>query len=186
MALYVYVDNSNVWLEGQRVSAVAKGMAVNIYAAMNDKITDPSWSYDFGQLYRLACPETEKLGRTALFGSRPPANDSLWTWARTEGFEVFVHDRNRSNKEKKLDMDIGTMMVDDSWRYMHPGSDAVVLLAGDGDYIPAFDRLHARGIEVRVMFWDQCSKELRETADQFISLNPYLDHLARTIQGRDS
>jgi hypothetical protein len=27
MALFVYVDNSNVWIEGMRVSAVRKGLA---------------------------------------------------------------------------------------------------------------------------------------------------------------
>ena len=32
MANYLYVDNSNVWIEGKRVSAVAKGYAPDIWA----------------------------------------------------------------------------------------------------------------------------------------------------------
>jgi hypothetical protein len=42
MAEFVYVDNSNVFIEGQRVSAVAKGMAMNIYDAMENRVLDVS------------------------------------------------------------------------------------------------------------------------------------------------
>ena len=34
----------------------------------------------------------EQIGRSILFGSRPPANDSLWQRARAEGFEVADSD----------------------------------------------------------------------------------------------
>lgn len=90
MGLFVYVDNSNVWIEGQRVSAVATGLASDIVAAMTDGITDRTWSYDFGRLYDLACPSAEKIGRSVLFGSRPPPNDSLWDRAKDQGFQVIV------------------------------------------------------------------------------------------------
>ena len=122
MARYVYVDNSNVWIEGQRVSAVRKGLAIDIRDAMSRNVLDPSWRCDFGRLYELACPVTETIGRSALFGSRPPANDSLWARARSEGFEVVVHDRNVANREKKVDVGIATMLLDDSHEYMRPGA----------------------------------------------------------------
>jgi hypothetical protein len=35
MISYTYVDNSNVFIEAQRVSAVAKGMAVNLHDAFD-------------------------------------------------------------------------------------------------------------------------------------------------------
>ena len=38
MADYIYVDNSNLYIEGKRVSAVQKGLAMNIYDAMNNRI----------------------------------------------------------------------------------------------------------------------------------------------------
>jgi hypothetical protein len=85
MAIFFYVDNSNVWIEGQRAGAVAKGLAADIYTAMNADILDYSWRYDFGRLYQLACPAGEKVGRSALFGSRPPPNDSLWDRAERGG-----------------------------------------------------------------------------------------------------
>jgi hypothetical protein len=57
MALFVYVDNSNVWIEGMRISAVRKGMAADAKDAMNRKITDQGWTYDFGKLYQAICPD---------------------------------------------------------------------------------------------------------------------------------
>ncbi len=38
MAELVYVDNSNVFIEGKRVMAVETGAAMNIYDAMNNRI----------------------------------------------------------------------------------------------------------------------------------------------------
>ena len=49
MALYVYVDNSNVDIEGMRISAVNKGLAASIQDAMAQKITDQTWTHDFGK-----------------------------------------------------------------------------------------------------------------------------------------
>ncbi len=179
MGLFVYVDNSNVWIEGCRLSAVAKGMAPNLFAAMNDDIVDMSWSYDFGRLYELACPPGELIGRSALFGSRPPPNDSLWQRARDEGFEVITYERNASNREKKIDVDIAVTMTEDSFLYMKSERDTVVLVAGDADYVPAVEKLQHRGFKVQCLFWGQASRELRELCDDFINLDSHLDYLAR-------
>jgi uncharacterized LabA/DUF88 family protein len=178
MARYVYVDNSNVWIEGQRVSAVRKGLAIDIRDAMSRNVLDPSWRCDFGRLYELACPVTETIGRSALFGSRPPANDSLWARARSEGFEVVVHDRNVANREKKVDVGIATMLLDDSHEYMRPGQDTAVLVAGDGDYVPTVESLKRRGIRVECLFWGQANRELRECVDAFQLLDPHFGFLA--------
>ncbi|MFF5717609.1 hypothetical protein [Streptomyces buecherae] len=40
MVIFVYVDNSNVWIEGQRPSAVKKDMAATVTDAMNQRICD--------------------------------------------------------------------------------------------------------------------------------------------------
>ncbi len=81
MGLFVYVDNSNVWIEGQRVSAVAKGMAPDIWTAMNASICDHTWSYDFGRLYDLACPDGPK-GRPERPLRLPPTSKRLALRAR--------------------------------------------------------------------------------------------------------
>lgn len=181
MVLFVYVDNSNVWIEGMRVSAVRAGMAPDLYAAMNDHITDHNWSYDFGKLYGAVCPDDAQIGRSSLFGSRPPQNDHLWDMARNGGFEVFVFDRNYSNKEKEVDVAIATQMMEDSFLYMKPErNDRVVLLSGDRDYVPTLKSLAGRGIPTTVVFWQHAtSHDLKDAADDFFGLDSVFDAITR-------
>jgi hypothetical protein len=102
MAYFVYVDNSNVFIEGKRVSAVSLGLASDIWEAMEYKILDNSYRLDFGKLHNfVAGSDPKQIKRATLFGSRPPAADSLWNTARKAGFEVTVVDRNVANREKK-------------------------------------------------------------------------------------
>jgi hypothetical protein len=180
MVLFVYVDNSNVWIEGRRASAVSRGMARSMYEAKERDIFDPGWTYDFGQLYELVCREGSRVGRSILFGSKPPPNDSLWELAHDKGFEDEVFDRSASGREKEVDTGIVTMMLDDSYRYMQAErGDKAVLLAGDRDYVPALKSLKERGIETCVVFWGHATaRDLREEADEFISLDPHLERLA--------
>ncbi|MBH8577448.1 hypothetical protein I8752_31675 [Nostocaceae cyanobacterium CENA369] len=103
MSNFVYVDNSNVFIEGKRVSAVRKALVANIYDAMNKNIIDNSYRLDFGKLHSFtAGSDPAKIKRAVLFGSRPPANDSLWGIAERAGFETIIVVRNAANKEKKL------------------------------------------------------------------------------------
>ncbi|MFF6785486.1 NYN domain-containing protein [Streptomyces sp. NPDC012510] len=179
MVIFVYVDNSNVWIEGQRLSAVKKGMATDVADAMSRKICDMTWAYDFGRLYELACPSNHQVGRSILFGSRPPANDSLWERARQDGFEVKVYDRNASNKEKEVDVSLSTTLMEDSYEYMRAErNDMAVLLTGDRDYVPTVLSLQRRGLKVRVVFWEHAvARALKEAADEFIALDPALDYI---------
>ena len=101
MASLVYVDNSNLWIEGMHVSAVKKGMAPDVFTAQQTKTCDNSWSYDFGKMLYFAGGEKANIKKAMLFGSRPPKNDSLWDLAERNGFTVTVYDRNVQNKEKK-------------------------------------------------------------------------------------
>ncbi|HEX4338090.1 MAG TPA: NYN domain-containing protein [Polyangiaceae bacterium] len=177
MKNFLYVDNSNVWIEGMHVAAVARGLAPDIWTAMNQKITDHSWKIDFGKLYEFAGGSRPEVGRAVLYGSRPPKNDSLWEIAKRKGFEVVVQDRNVRNKEKKIDTGIATDIVADSYELMDPKTDEITLVAGDADYVPTVERVRKRGLKFNVMFWDHAARELRDSATAFISLNQWLEHL---------
>ncbi|MBD3617864.1 MAG: NYN domain-containing protein [Chromatiales bacterium] len=177
MANLVYVDNSNVWIEGMHVAAAAHGKAPDVWSAVQNRICDYDWKIDFGKLFQFAAGEKSDVKRSALFGSRPPKNDSLWNIARSRGFEVIVHDRNIANKEKKVDAEIVTQMMADSYTKFEEG-DEFTLVAGDGDYVPTVEHLVGRGIKVNVIFWDHANRELKEACSEFVSLNPYLEHLA--------
>lgn len=179
MTLYVYVDNSNVWIEGKRISAVRKGMATSARAAMELGVTDPSWTYDFGKLYQAICPDDEKIGRSSLFGSRPPENDSVWEMARREGFEVTLFDRNFANKEKQVDVAIATQIMEDSFTYMKAG-DSVVLVSGDRDYLPTIESLRRRGFSTRIVFWEHAAgHELKAQPIEFVALDPLFSAITR-------
>jgi len=179
MTLYVYVDNSNIWIEGQRLQAVRQGLAPDLRTALRCGILAP-WTYDFGRLYSLACPRNEQIGRSILYGSKPPDSDSIWRRARDADFQVETFDRSiHTNKEKQVDVALSTTMLDDSYTHMRAASgDIVVLVAGDRDFLPTIRSLQNRGIGIRVVFWTHAvSRELRDTADEFVELDPHFDYL---------
>ncbi|TLW89220.1 NYN domain-containing protein [Saccharomonospora piscinae] len=181
MTLYVYVDNSNIWIEGQRIQAVRSGKACDIRTALEQKLY-AHWTYDFGRLYDLLCPAGQAVGRSILFGSRPPENDSIWQKVRDADFEVETFDRSTfTNREKQVDIGLSTKMLDDSYEYMNPANgDMAVLAAGDADFLPATQSLQRRGLKVRVVSWSHAvSHKLRDTADEFVALDPHFDHLSR-------
>lgn len=50
----LYVDKSNMWIEGVHVSAVQIGLAPDIWSAQDAKICDYGWEIDFGRLFKFA------------------------------------------------------------------------------------------------------------------------------------
>ncbi len=97
---YTYVDNSNVFIEGQRNSAVKKGMAYNIFDAMNRGIFDFTWQIDYGKLHNLVCDGAKNIGAANLWGS-PPPSDTFWKMVERKGFSVKTFDKSSAGKEKK-------------------------------------------------------------------------------------
>ncbi len=129
MANLLYVDNSNVWIEGMHVAAFSNGLAPDVWSAVKNKICDQSWKLDFGKLFQFAGGNKTDVRKAALFGSRPPQNDSVWEAARRNGFEVITYDRNIANHEKKIDTDIVATMIEDSYEILKPG-DEMTLVSG--------------------------------------------------------
>ena len=179
MANLLYVDNSNVWIEGMHVAAHASGLAPDVWTAVKGNICDYGWTLDFGRLFAFAGGDKAEVKKATLFGSRPPKNDSLWEAAKRKGFEVVVYDRNVANKEKKIDTEIVATMISDSYEIFTVGEDEMTLVAGDSDYVPAVEKLKKRNIPVHVVFWKHASRELKQAATKFIALDSYLNHLRR-------
>src|SRR6266581_5600012 len=162
MAEFLYVDNSNVFIEGKRVSAVKQGIALSIEDAIQYRVLDSNYRMDFGRLHDLiAGNDPSQIKRAVLFGSRPPKNDSLWEMARKNGFETVIEDRNVRNKEKRIDTGIVTMMMQDAYTRADRKKDTLTLVAGDGDYVPTFKALIGDGFRVEVAFWGHVSGDLK-------------------------
>jgi uncharacterized LabA/DUF88 family protein len=180
MAKFVYVDNSNVWIGGMQVSAVRRELAFDIRDAINRKVFDYDWKYDFGKLLDFVAGPQNGLKRAVLLGSRPPQNDRLWSAAKSNGFEVFVLDRNVQNEEKMVDTGIVTEMMADSYeRIQNKAEDEIILVAGDSDYVPIVKHIANRGIRVIVFYWEHASRDLKNVATQFVSLDEHVDAIRR-------
>ncbi|HEU4364274.1 MAG TPA: NYN domain-containing protein [Candidatus Krumholzibacteria bacterium] len=161
--LHIFLDNSNVWIEGQR--AATGGPA-------GDERRDAAYRIDFGKLL-----EHVRAGRTIveamLYGSEPPPNDTVWSVAKERGFEAKVFKRNFQNREKKVD----TQLCVDVTRTLYsnfPKDRVLILIAGDADYLPAIEVALEREWNVEVYFWTNASRELRQDSRfAFCDLSPH-------------
>jgi hypothetical protein len=100
MANLLYVDNSNIWIEGMHVAAFQNGHAPDVWTAVQNRICDYDWKLDFGKLFQFAGGNRADVKKAALFGSRPPKNDSLWEAEGRNGFEVITYVRYVAYHEK--------------------------------------------------------------------------------------
>ncbi len=70
---------------------------------------------------------------------------------------------------KKADWDVG--MAIDAVRLAGTFIDAIVLITGDGDFVPLVEYLKANGVRVEVMaFARSASQKLQESTDEFTDL----------------
>lgn len=70
---------------------------------------------------------------------------------------------------KKADWDVGITI--DAVRFADSFINAIVLVSGDGDFIPLVEYLKMKGLQAEVMaFGRSASARLKETADEFVDL----------------
>ena len=178
MGKCVYVDNSNVWIEGKYHSSVAKGMVADVYEAHDNKICDMPWAYDFGKLLDIVCcGDISDIKRAVLYGSRPTDNDSLWNAAKKAGFEVFTPTRNAKNKEKRVDTGFDKEVLKDLYTGVIEPDDEIILVVGDSDHYPVAEAIIEEGKRYTLAFWDNASELMKADSENFISLNSHIKDL---------
>lgn len=178
MSYFVFVDNSNVWIEGKFASAVAKGWAKNTVEAHMLNIQDLSWRLDFGKLLRsVTSGHANLIKKAVLFGSKPPHNDSLWNAMAKAQFEVIALDRNVAGKEKAVDTGIIAKIDKALYKEAQDG-DTFILVMGDKDFIPALEAIREEGCLSVVAFWNNASGELIAEADNFIDLTSIIQDIS--------
>lgn len=177
MGYYVFVDNSNVWIEGKYASAVKKGMATDICSAHDKKISDNSWKIDFGKLLSCAVDgDLQNVKEAIIVGSKPTQKDSLWKAMASAGFHVDTEQRNSSNKEKKVDTGIVQKINKKLFRESEEG-DVFVLVLGDSDYVPTVEGVEEEGRKVKIVFWDNVAGELLVAASEYKCLNDCMEEI---------
>ncbi|CAJ0769020.1 4164_t:CDS:2 [Entrophospora sp. SA101] len=144
--VHVFVDNSNIFIEGK----FNIGQLEYIFDTEKNLYHINQLHIEYGQLLALVQDGCGLGGAPVLVGSRPPPNDSLWKHIQKQGYEVTVYNQNAENREKKVDMEIGASIMDTIQNY-NPG--ILVLIAGDGDYVPVINRGLNKGWAVEIWFW---------------------------------
>jgi len=171
-SLYVFVDNSNVLIESRRFAEMQRKGRGKLSA-----YKDSSYEIDWGKfLYVLKEKDARSFVEVpTLYGSRPPAEDSVWNRIRDDGFDVKVFDRNIRNKEKGVDMEMGMDIAKLVYGANTPKT--IVIAAGDADYVPAVERAKSLKWQVEVWFWSNAAVELKKAASRFVALDPRLEFL---------
>jgi uncharacterized LabA/DUF88 family protein len=153
----LFVDNSNVLLEGRRFAEMKRKGKTKLSPYL-----DQSYEIDWGKfLYVVKEKDSRRLAELPiLYGSRPPPQDSVWDRIRDEGFDVKLFDRNIRNKEKGVDMEMGLDISERILTVKNPGT--ILIAAGDADYIPVVARAASKGWTVEVWFWSNAAEDLRK------------------------
>lgn len=168
----ILVDNSNVFIEGQKLSAKRKGV-VKANPADKDPC-DPSWRIDFGALLNYLA-DGRKILNAILVGSRPPKNDGVWEAARVNGFSVIVYDRS-GHEEKAVDTELVAQGTEAICSMVGPH--VLVIASGDRDFIPLVKVAHRKGWEVEMCAFSSSFSPAGDMATSVERVRPLdADHL---------
>lgn len=158
---YVFVDNSNVWIEGKKISGRGRKPAVP---------SNYRYRIEYGKLLQHVLDGRELAAVPKLYGSEPPPNDSVWNVIKGQGFDVKVFKRNIFNREKGVDMrmglDIGRLVLTEQEKA------TVVIVAGDADFVQVVEDAHAAHWKIEAWYWSNAAGDLKKVVDRFESLNP--------------
>ena len=125
---------------------------------------------NFGEILKLAVSNRNLIRAFAYVVKTKTGEEKPFFEALTKlGIETRVKDLQEFyGGMKKADWDVG--IVVDGIR-MAPNIDAIVLVSGDGDFVPMVEYLKNQGKRVEIIaFGRSASSLLRETSDEFIDL----------------
>lgn len=172
--LHIFLDNSNLWIEGQRYAANPNGSSHHL---------NGSYRLDFGRVIDYVS-KGRVIKEARLYGSEPPPNDTVWNMAIREGFQVKVSKRNFRDQEKYVD----TQMCVDVTKAVYttdPKDRVLIILAGDSDYLPTFKEAKSKGWKIEVYFWSNANREIKRHPDvEFFDLSKDVMKLGYLDVGR--
>lgn len=148
------------------------GILVDIQNMYHSAITIHKKKTNFGAVLKEAVAD-RKLVRAIAYGiaTEEGLEEKFFESLEKQGYEVKTKDLQIfRGGMKKGDWDVGITI--DAIKLAEK-LDVIVLVSGDGDYIPLVKYLQFnKGVRVEVMaFAESCSKKLQEEADDFINLS---------------
>ena len=170
--VFVYWDNSNIFISAQQVATEIEGDGVRYRVRLH-----------FRHLLDLACAGRE-IEHAIAVGSVPPELRHVWNRMENEGFTVQLLERGAlQGREQGVDQALQTAMLRDAFDYNgDPG--IAVLLTGDGSgfadgvgFHADLERMKRRGWRIEVLSWrHSCNRRMREWAEGngiFIALDDF-------------
>ena len=175
--VFIYVDDSNMWIEAKKLAAKQGNFKC---------VEDPRLRMDMGKVAEFVAKRRE-IACHNLYGSEPPPRDTVWEKMKRCGWKVKVSKRSLlTNKEKQVDHRIVkdiTALV--SERSVAKGT--IILVSGDADLIPAIEEGLSKKWSFEIWMWasgiSKALKELEEEHPESLkisSLDPHLQDVSFT------
>lgn len=159
------IDNSNIFISGI-------------------KKYDMSARFSYSEFEKI-CAEEDEIVEKYIVGSTPPRNDKFWTRMKNKGYKVHTYERvpagHGRTREKGVD---GNLIMKATRAIEKIKPDRVVLLTGDGDFIPIADlrdEIRAENGDSFILdvwaFSDPLSPKLKRVSDRVFEIEDYKERL---------
>jgi uncharacterized LabA/DUF88 family protein len=148
-----FIDDSNIFIECQK--CYAKHLKLRVQQ-------DPRCRIDIGKLLDLA-QRGRKFCCGDLFGSEPPAIDTVWIKIREKKLIVHKFHKNAKGKEKEVDVSLVVVAMHHSFKHADKVNyQTIIIVAGDRDYCTLVEDIAGRGWKVEILaFASSLSESLR-------------------------
>jgi uncharacterized LabA/DUF88 family protein len=145
--VWVIVDNSNIFIEGKYAVAEAEGIGSN--DRRRNELTLPYLRIDYGRLLTTISQGRPLGDSSAIVGSRPPPNDSLWNTFRNMGNQVILFDRDSQNRKKEVNVQLAVYAT----KLVCQKRGILALVTCDGDFGPVCEIAFEMGWSVEIWSW---------------------------------
>jgi uncharacterized LabA/DUF88 family protein len=156
MECYVFIDDSNLWIAGQK----AQGKK------MKDVDTDTRFRVDLGKFLHLLTNDRH-VAQAFLFGSVPPPNDTVWKAAREKNYTVKTFQKSGSGREKEVDSAMVHEITKTMYTLESRENVTFIVVTGDRDLKPPILDALENGVPVELWSWeDAMARDFRQLANK--------------------
>ena len=174
MECYVFIDDSNLWIAGQK----------ELGKKLKDADRDTRFRVDLGKFLRLVVTKGRSISKAFLYGSVPPPNDTVWKAAREKNFDVKTFQRSGSGREKEVDVAMTSDILDNLYKmvYSKTAENVIfIIVTGDRDLKIPIERTLDQKICVDLWSWkDSMAREFSQLANNRADL--FTANILDTVQ----
>lgn len=177
--IFSFVDNSNIFIEAQKVYGKMK----------SNPDLGKRYRLDFGKLFNFIAggrgdiffktKSKNSISYPKLYGSEPPKMDSLWRFLEGLHVDVNVFKRNAFNKEKQVDTelvwDVAQLVF--STQYRDNSKHIIAIAGGDKDFLALYEKGKRAGYNVEFYCWEHSTASEIRKLPTFHNLTPVIEDL---------